>query len=176
MNTMRRLSSSSSKPKATRHTVTISRAEGSLGLGLSDDNCVTAITPDSSAASADVLVGDRIVGIGGQPAGSRKLVSLLAENAGSEIELDIERASAERKGGSTPRFGSTLFGGTSRRSARSSNSHDSGSDFAPDEVISHRTGSFASAGETVRALRLKHPHPRPPFHPYSILIPNLARI
>ena len=93
MNTLRRMSSI--KPKGTRHTVTISRSEGSLGLGLSDDNCVTSITPGSSAAATDVLVGDYVVGIGGKPVGSRKLVSVLAENAGIEIVLEIERASAE---------------------------------------------------------------------------------
>ena len=159
MNTLRKLSSSS-KPKAPRHTVSISRSEGSLGLGLDDDNCVTSITPGSSAAATDVLVGDYVVGIGGKPIGSRKLVSVLAENAGSEIELEIERASAESqgsstpRGGSTPRFGSSLFGGMSRRSTRS-DSHDSGSNAASDEVShQHRTGSFAQAGETVRALRL----------------------
>jgi hypothetical protein len=165
MNTLRRMSSI--KPKGTRHTVTISRSEGSLGLGLSDDNCVTSITPGSSAAATDVLVGDYVVGIGGKPVGSRKLVSVLAENAGIEIVLEIERASAESKGSSTPRggsmprFGSSLFGGMSRRSTRS------GSDAAPDEVThEHRTGSFAQAGETVRALRLNpnlhlftHPSP-----------------
>lgn len=153
MNTLRRMSSI--KPKGTRHTVTISRSEGSLGLGLSDDNCVTSITPGSSAAATDVLVGDYVVGIGGKPVGSRKLVSVLAENAGIEIVLEIERASAESKGSSTPRggsmprFGSSLFGGMSRRSTRS------GSDAAPDEVThEHRTGSFAQAGETVVTLRL----------------------
>ena len=165
MNALRKLSSTSSKPKGTRHTVTISRSEGSLGLGLSDDNCVTSITPGSSAASVDVLLGDFVVGIGGKPVGSRKLVSVLAENAGSEIELEIERASAESKGSSTPRFGSSLFGGLSRRSTRA----DSGSDVASDEVThQHRTGSFAQAGETVRALHLNpnlHPHPTP--HPHQ---------
>ena len=164
MNTLRKLSNSS-KPKAPRHTVSISRSEGSLGLGLDDDNCVTSITPGSSAAATDVLVGDYVVGIGGKPVGSRKLVSVLAENAGSEIELEIERASAESKGSSTPRFGSSLFGGLSRRSTRA----DSGSEAASDEVThQHRTGSFAQAGETVRALRLNpnlHPHPTP--HPHQ---------
>jgi len=160
MNALRKLSSTGSKPKGARHTVTISRSEGSLGLGLSDDNCVTSITPGSSAAATDVLVGDYVVGIGGKPVGSRKLVSVLAENAGSEIELEIERASAESqgsstpRGGSTPRFGSSLFGGMSRRSTRS-DSHDSGSNAASDEVShQHRTGSFAHAGETVVTLRL----------------------
>ena len=183
MNTLRRMSSI--KPKGTRHTVTISRSEGSLGLGLSDDNCVTSITPGSSAAATDVLVGDYVVGIGGKPVGSRKLVSVLAENAGIEIVLEIERASAESKGSSTPRggsmprFGSSLFGGMSRRSTRS------GSDAAPDEVThEHRTGSFAQAGETVRALRLNpnlHLFTHPPLHPPLTLAcdpepgPNLAR-
>jgi C-terminal processing protease CtpA/Prc len=147
MNTLRKLSNSS-KPKAPRHTVSISRSEGSLGLGLDDDNCVTSITPGSSAAATDVLVGDYVVGIGGKPVGSRKLVSVLAENAGSEIELEIERGSAESngsstpRGGSMPRFGSSLFGGMSRRSTQS------GSDDA------NRAGSFAQAGETVVTLLL----------------------
>ena len=154
---------SSSKPKATRHTVSISRSEGLLGLGLSDDNCVTSITPDSPAANADVLVGDYVVGFGGKPVG-RKLVSLLAENTASQIELEIERAYAESKGSSTPRgssmprFGSSLFAGMSRR--RSSGIIQN-SDAAADEVT-HSTGSFAHAGETVRAL-----HPNPNLHPFT---------
>jgi len=117
---------------------------------------VTSIAPNSPAANADVLVGDYVVGFGGKPVG-RKLVSLLAENTASQIELEIERAYAESKGSSTPRgssmprFGSSLFVGMSRR--RSSGIIQN-SDAAADEVT-HRTGSFAHAGETIVTMRME---------------------
>ena len=87
----------------------------------------------------------RVVGIGGQPVGARKLVSLLAENPGSEINLEIERrSSTERMGSITPRIPFP-----SRRPVSGS-----GYDIPSDAELSCRSGSFAAAGETVMTMRL----------------------
>ena len=155
MNTLRRLSVS--KPKGARHTIVVSRAGGSIGLGLSDDNCVTSIAQGGSAASCDVMIGDRIVGVSGKRVSSRKVVSVLAENTGDDIELEIERRAltTERKA-SMSRLGSTFI--TPRAPSRFSISALTGSHnqrFSRSESgVACRTGSFAASGETVITLRL----------------------
>ena len=55
-------------------TVAVSRAQGSLGLGLSDENVVTAVAPHSAAAAAKLRPFDKVVSIDGQPLGSRQVL------------------------------------------------------------------------------------------------------
>ncbi len=150
MNALRKLSGSGSSSRSsgsaapTQYVVTVSRAGGSFGLGLSDDNVVTTVAEKSSAAEASIQPNDRVVTVDGQPVGSRKLVSLLAENRNTEITLGIERGSSSvaRKSsgsGATPR-GLGLFSSRSKSNTQT------------DDV--HRTGSFADMGERILTLRL----------------------
>ena len=143
MKAIRRMSGSTShRASVTSLTVTVSRAEGSFGLGLSDDNVVTDISEKSSAASTEIQAGDRVVSVDGQPVGSRKLVSMLAENASTSVTLGLERSPLLDKSSSGGAPRSLLPGrGRSASTAKASDPLD-------------RTGSFVAAGEQVLTLRL----------------------
>ena len=79
--------------------VVISRAGGSLGLGLNNDNVVTKVTAESSAATAGVRFGDKVISVDGKEVGSRKLVSMLAENPNTELKLELERQAVQPTAG-----------------------------------------------------------------------------
>ena len=111
--------------------VEVSRAGGSLGLGLNNDNIVTAVTKGSPSETAGIRRGDKVVAVGEKDVGSRKLVSLLAENASASVTLKLER----------PR-------GTPRSPRDSMHS--------PIEAVTSlfKKGSYAAPGQDVRTFRL----------------------
>ena len=81
-------------------TVVISRAGGfTFGLGLNNDNIVTKVTAESSAATAGVRFGDKVISVDGKEVGSRKLVSMLAENPNTELKLELERQAVQPTAG-----------------------------------------------------------------------------
>lgn len=114
-------------------TVVISRAAGSLGIGLNDDNIVTKVTPKSSSETAGVKFGDKVISVDGKEVGKRKLVSMLAENPNTELTLELARQPVQPTPGQP---GSSASGDSPK----------------PKGIA--KTGSYAAPGQMVFTFRL----------------------
>jgi len=97
MKVLRKLSGSSQRSSVTTLTATVAKAEGKVGLGLNADNFVTAIKENSSAASTEIRVGDRILSVDGVPLSSRTVTAVLAEHNNPSVTFGIERQSNKKR-------------------------------------------------------------------------------
>lgn len=149
MNTLRRMSRGSDKDKgpssaeanaAARLTFTMAREHGSFGISLTDDNTVTAVTAQSSAATAGLQPGDVVLSLNGKTLGSRKIASLLADISEQEITLIVDRR-PEASNQTRRASGSMLprIPLTGRRASKDASDASDG-----DEL--NRTASFALPG------------------------------
>ena len=126
---IRRLSKSGSKKDATdgeRLTFSITRADGTFGVGLSDSNYITSIEDGTPAASTGLMPGDLIVAVNGEDLAvdggvARKVTNVMAVARPRHDQADCRARSppTQRKGSLTDRMPKPASG-RARRAPRSS--------------------------------------------------------
>jgi len=162
---IRRLSKSGSKKDATdggeRLTFSITRADGTFGVGLSDSNYITSIEEGTPAASTGLMPGDLIVAVNGEDLAvdgvARKVTNVMAKSPDLDtIKLTVERRPppTQRKGSLTDRMPKLSLSGRASGAEVISESSD------PDI---QRTLSTMMPGETMVSIRLTRAQARAPF-------------
>ena len=159
---IRRLSKSGSKKDATdgggeRLTFSITRADGTFGVGLSDSNYITSIEEGTPAASTGLMPGDLIVAVNGEDLDGRKVTNVMAKSPDLEtIKLTVERRPppTQRKGSLTDRMPKLSLSGRASGAEVISESSD------PDI---QRTLSTMMPGETMVSIRLTRAQARAQF-------------
>ena len=162
---IRRLSKSGSKKDATsdgeRLTFSITRADGTFGVGLSDSNYITSIEEGTPAASTGLMPGDLIVAVNGEDLTvdgvARKVTNVMAKSPDLDtIKLTVERRPppTQRKGSLTDRMPKLSLSGRASGAEVISESSD------PDI---QRTLSTMMPGETMVSIRLTRAQARVQF-------------
>ena len=161
---IRRLSKSGSKKDATdeRLTFSITRADGTFGVGLSDSNYITSIEEGTPAASTGLMPGDLIVAVNGEDLAvdggvARKVTNVMAKSPDLDtIKLTVERRPppTQRKGSLTDRMPKLSLSGRASGAEVISESSD------PDI---QRTLSTMMPGETMVSIRLTRAQARVQF-------------
>ena len=163
---IRRLSKSGSKKDATdggeRLTFSITRADGTFGVGLSDSNYITSIEDGTPAASTGLMPGDLIVAVNGEDLAvdggvARKVTNVMAKSPDLDtIKLTVERRPppTQRKGSLTDRMPKLSLSGRASGAEVISESSD------PDI---QRTLSTMMPGETMVSIRLTRSQARAQF-------------
>ena len=157
---IRRLSKSGSKKDATdgeRLTFSITRADGTFGVGLSDSNYITSIEEGTPAASTGLMPGDLIVAVNGEDLDGRKVTNVMAKSPDLDtIKLTVERRPppTQRKGSLTDRMPKLSLSGRASGAEVISESSD------PDI---QRTLSTMMPGETMVSIRLTRSQARAQF-------------
>ena len=162
---IRRLSKSGSKKDATsdgeRLTFSITRADGTFGVGLSDSNYITSIEEGTPAASTGLMPGDLIVAVNGEDLTvdgvARKVTNVMAKSPDLDtIKLTVERRPppTQRKGSLTDRMPKLSLSGRASGAEVISESSD------PDI---QRTLSTMMPGETMVSIRLTRSQARAQF-------------
>ena len=158
---IRRLSKSGSKKDATdggeRLTFSITRADGTFGVGLSDSNYITSIEEGTPAASTGLMPGDLIVAVNGEDLDGRKVTNVMAKSPDLDtIKLTVERRPppTQRKGSLTDRMPKLSLSGRASGAEVISESSD------PDI---QRTLSTMMPGETMVSIRLTRAQARAQF-------------
>ena len=160
---IRRLSKSGSKKDATdeRLTFSITRADGTFGVGLSDSNYITSIEEGTPAASTGLMPGDLIVAVNGEEllidGVARKVTNVMAKSPDLDtIKLTVERRPppTQRKGSLTDRMPKLSLSGRASGAEVISESSD------PDI---QRTLSTMMPGETMVSIRLTRAQARAQF-------------